>query len=196
MSWAKRLGYKIVFDVIEDFGLSKDVSSTLYLYAKSSLTHRISSRMNELSSGFVAISSYLERKCAELSRGRAPVHYLPISVDMSLFPEKAFRMNGTVSLLYAGSFGRKDGLPVLLDAFDSLAGKYANIRLVLSGRGYRGDMKEFVARMELSPHKERIEFKGYLEEKDYYFLLNDIDIPCMTPRRPRFCPCGLPVQAG
>ena len=91
---------------------------------------------------------------------------------------------------------RRTGFPVLLDAFDRLAGRYENVHLVLTGRGDREAMKEFFARMEISPHKDRIEFKGYLDEKDYYSLLNDADIPCMTRVDFAFAHAGFPFKLG
>ena len=196
LRYAKRLGYKIVFDVIEDYSLTKGVSRSSYLYARSAIANQFSTRIKNLAAGTIAISSCLEEKCRMLTQGKVPVHYLPISVDMDCFPEKSGRMNPTVSLFYAGSFGKKDGLSVLLDAFDRLAGRYENIRLVLTGRGDREAMKEFSARMELSPHKDRIEFKGYLGEKDYYSSLNDADIPCMTRADLAFAHAGFPFKLG
>ena len=196
LSYAQRLGYKIVFDVIEDYGLAKDVSRSFYDYVRSNLANRLSSRIKDLSAGIIVISSYLEEKCRMLTQGKVPVHYMPISVDMNCFPEKPNRMNPTVSLFYAGSFGKKDGLPVLLDAFDRLAGRYKNVHLILTGRGDREAMKEFFARMEISPNKDRIEFKGYLDEKDYYSLLNDADIPCMTRVDLAFAHAGFPFKLG
>jgi glycosyltransferase involved in cell wall biosynthesis len=111
-------------------------------------------------------------------------------------PQNKDKRSSTVSLFYAGSFGRKDGLPVLLDAFDKLARRYKNVHLVLTGRGDREAMKEFFARMELSPNNDRIEFKGYLDEKDYYSLLNDADIPCMTRVDVAFAHAGFPFKLG
>ena len=105
-------------------------------------------------------------------------------------------MNSSVSLFYAGSFGKKDGLPVLLDAFDRLAGKYGNLRLVLTGRGDEEAMKEFFTRTKASPYKDRIEFRGYVEEKEYYSLLNDADIPCMTRVDVAFAHAGFPFKLG
>ncbi|MFZ0928849.1 MAG: glycosyltransferase [Syntrophobacteraceae bacterium] len=196
LSYAQKLGYKIVFDVIEDFGLTKEVSHSLYQYMRSSLANRLSSRIKELSAGVIVISSYLEENCRKLLQGKAPVHYMPISVDMNCFPEKPICMKPTISLFYAGSFGKKDGVPVLLDALDRLAGKYENVRLVLTGRGDTEEMREFFARQELSPHKDRIEYKGYLDEKDYYSLLNDADIPCMTRVNVAFAHAGFPFKLG
>ena len=196
LRYAQKLGYKIVFDVIEDFGLTKEVSRSLYQYMRSSLASGISSRIRELSAGIIVISSYLEENCRKLIQGKAPVHYMPISVNMESFPLKPFKINTTISLFYAGSFGKKDGVPVLLDAFDRLAGKYENLRLVLTGRGDTEAMAEFFARKQLSPYEGRIDYKGYMEEKDYYSLLNDVDIPCMTRVNLAFANAGFPFKLG
>ena len=196
LRYAQKHGYKIVFDVIEDFGLAKDVSRSFYQYARGNLANRISTRIKNLSAGIIAISSYLEEKCRMLTQGKVPVHYMPISVDMNQFPEKPIRKYQTVSLFYAGSFGKKDGLPVLLDAFDRLAEKHKNVHLVLTGRGDTEAMKEFFARTETSPNKDRIEFKGYLDEKEYYTLLNAADIPCMTRVDLAFAHAGFPFKLG
>jgi len=163
---------------------------------RGNLASRLSSRIKDLSAGIIVISSNLEKKCRMLTQGKVPVHYMPISVDMDRFPEKPSRMNPTVSLLYAGSFGKKDGLPVLLDAFDRLARRYKNVHLFLTGRGDGDAMKECFARMEISPYKDRIEFKGYLDEKDYYALLNSADIPCMTRVNLAYAHAGFPFKLG
>lgn len=55
-------------------------------------------------------------------------------------------------------------------------------------------MKEFSARMERSPHKDRIDFN--LDEKDYYSVLNDVDIPCMTRVDLPFAHAGFPFKLG
>ena len=196
LNYAQRLGYKIVFDVIEDFSLAKEVSYSLYHFVRGNLANRFSSQIKDLSAGIIVISSYLEKKCRMLTQSKVPVHCMPISVDMARFPGKPNRMNPVVSLFYAGSFGKKDGLPVLLDAFDRLAGRYKNIHLVLTGRGDREAMKEFFALMEVSPHSDRIELKGYLDEKNYYSLLNDADIPCMTRVDLAYAHAGFPFKLG
>jgi glycosyltransferase involved in cell wall biosynthesis len=196
LSYAQRLGYKIVFDVNEDYDLATGLGRSLYHYARVTFARRLSSRINALSAGIIVISSYLEEKYKSLTNGKAPIHYLPISVNMDRFPVKPGRMGAVISLLYAGSFGNKDGIPVLLDAFDRLAGRYGNVRLVLTGRGDSDAMKDFFVRVDSSPHKERIEYKGYLEEDDYYSLLNEIDIACMTRVDSAYANAGFPFKLG
>jgi len=194
--YARRLGYKLVFDVIEDYDLSKDLSVSVYQSLRCSLTIRFSKAMKNLAAGVIAISSHLENKFRNYDQGRIPIHYLPISVDMNQFPGNPCGTGPVVSLFYAGSFTRKDGVPVLLDAFDELAERYGNIRLILTGRGDRLALQAFLERVESSPHKDRIEYKGYLEEKDYYSLLNSVDIPCMTRVDIGFAQAGFPFKLG
>lgn len=194
--YAQKIGYKIVFDIIEDYELSKDISRSFYHHVKYHFMTRLTSRIKSLSAGIIVISSHLEGKYRTFIQGKVPVYYLPISVDMGRFPEKPDRMSPTVALLYAGSFGMKDGLPVLLDAFDMLAEKYENVRLVLTGRGDKEAMEIFNARIETSPNKNRIEYKGYLDEKDYYSLVNDTDIPCMTRVDHAYANAGFPFKLG
>ena len=196
LSYAHRLGYKIVFDVVEDFSLARDISRSFYRYMMSNLASRLSFRIKNLASGIIVISSYLEKKYRTLIQGKTPVHYMPISVDLNRYVKKQVKPGSTISLFYAGSFGKKDGLPILLDAFDSLAGMYKNVRLILTGRGDKDAMREFSTRMDASPYKDRIEFKGYLDDKEYYSLLNDIDISCMTRADFAFAHAGFPFKLG
>ena len=196
IQYAQKLGYKIVFDVTEDYGLTDSVSRSFFQYFGANLAHGISSRIRSLASGIIVISSYLEERYKKIFENNVPVHYLPISVDINKFHQKATEKKEEVSLFYAGSFGKKDGLPVLLDAFDSLAAKYHNIRLVLTGQGDASDLKEFISRKERSPYGNRIDFKGYLDENEYYAVLNDADIPCMTRVDLAFAHAGFPFKLG
>lgn len=100
------------------------------------------------------------------------------------------------TIFYAGSFGKKDGVPMLIDAFDRLAEKYQEIRLELAGRGDEEAMKEFYARVESSPYKDKINYKGYLNDEAYNALLNEADILCMTRVDLAFAHAGFPFKLG
>ena len=196
LKYAKRLGYKIVFDVIEDYGLAKEVSHSFYYDMRGRIANRFSSLMKAMSDGGIVISSHIEEKFRALTQGKVPIHYLPISVNMDRFPVIPRRTKSTISMFYAGSFGKKDGLLVLLDAFDWLAAKYEGIRLVLTGKGDAEAMQEFYARMDVSNFRYRIEYKGYLDDDGYYSTLNDADIPCMTRVDLAFAHAGFPFKLG
>jgi len=196
LSYAKRIGYKIVFDVNEDYDLGKELQESFYDNLRLKLTIQLSAFIIKLSSGIVAISSHLEKKYKTSTDGKIPIHYMPISVDMDYFQQNHIKDTSIISLCYAGTFGNKDGLPVLLDAFDTIAGRQKNIRLLLTGRGGKGAMKDFLTRLETSPYKERIIYKGYLTEKEYYSVLNTVDIPCMTRIDTAYSHAGFPFKLG
>ena len=196
LKYAKKLGYKIVFDVIEDFGQAKGVSYSFFHYLRIILADMFSTHIKRLASGIIVISSYLENQCRELTQGKTPLHYMSVSVDMNLFPEKPSSKKSMTTFFYAGSFGKKDGILILLDAFDKLAEKHENIFLALTGRGDSQAMDELLVRVEKSPYKARIDYKGYLNDRDYNVLLNDVDILCMTRVDLAFANAGFPFKLG
>jgi glycosyltransferase involved in cell wall biosynthesis len=196
LGFAKKLGYKIVFDVIEDYSLTKEESLTFYHRVKSHLTNLFSSKIKDLSAGIIVISSHLEKKCRMLTQDKVPIHYMPVSVNMDCFPPKPERKKSIVSMFYAGSFGKKDGLPILLDAFDKLAARYGNVHLILTGRGDNEEIMKLLARIEVSPNIDRIFYKGYLDDREYYSLLNDVEIPCMTRIDHAYANAGFPFKLG
>lgn len=196
LRYAKKLGYKIVFDVIEDYGLTKEVSYSLYQRFRANIASMTSSFMKGLAAGGIAISSHLESSLRASTDGKLPVHYLPISVDLERFKGNSSRNESDISLFYAGSFGKKDGLPILLESFDRLAGNHGDLRLVLTGRGDGPAMRQFHDRLQGSPYRDRVHYKGYLDEQDYYDTLNSVDIPCMTRVDHAFAHAGFPFKLG
>jgi len=194
--YSRNLGYRIVFDIVEDVDAARVISNSIYHRIKMHSLARLSSRTMDLASGIVVISSRLESKYHGLVRGCIPVYLRPISVDLDRFPNVSSWMNVSVSLFYAGSFGKKDGIPVLIDAFEKVAERRHNVRLVLSGIGDHEAMRALSSCIESSPYKERIEYKGYLNEQAYYALLNSIDIPCMSRIAIEYAHAGFPFKLG
>lgn len=193
---AKHLGYKIVFDIVEDYDTAMNLSNSLHHKIKMQIIQYLTRHVNLLSAGIIVISSHLQKKYKELLDGKAPIFLHPITVDFSHFPSISNGSSKQVTLFYSGSFGQKDGLPVLLDAFDCVAARHANIRLVLTGKGNDTTMRNTLARIKGSPFKERIEYKGYLDDNDYYSALNDADIPCMTRIKSAYANAGFPFKLG
>jgi glycosyltransferase involved in cell wall biosynthesis len=194
---AKYLGYKIVFDIVEDYDVAGILSRSFFHRIRIGGITKLQYQMRNIASGFIVISSHLEGKYKIFTRGKLPVHYRPISIDMNKFLSKSdYKMNNIVSLFYAGSFGKKDGLLELIDAFDSLAAKRDNVRLILTGRGDNEAMQAFFSRVDVSPFKDRIEYKGYLDDNTYYDMLNVSDIHCMTRVDLAYANAGFPFKLG
>jgi glycosyltransferase involved in cell wall biosynthesis len=196
LAYAKSCGYKIVLDVVEDYDTGMKNSRSLYYRIKIVGIRYLKRKVKHLASGIVVISSHLERKYRELTHFERPIHYRPISVDFSWFGAPPIPFGETVTLFYAGSFGKKDGLFNLLDAFDRLAVRRANVLLVLTGQGKGDMMRQILSRIASSPFKNRIDYKGYLDDEAYYAVLNSADIPCMTRIESPFAQAGFPFKLG
>jgi glycosyltransferase involved in cell wall biosynthesis len=193
---AKLLHYKIVFDIVEDYDsamiISRSITHRIVIAGIQFLTHHISS----LASGIVVVSSHLSKKYKDLTKSTIPIHYLPISVDFDRYPRCQATLNVPTSLFYSGSFGMKDGVLILLDAFDILAAKHTTIQLILTGKGSEEEMSPVFDRINTSPHKERIDYRGYLDDNAYYATLNSVDFPCMTRIDIPYAQAGFPFKLG
>jgi len=195
--YSRHLGYKIVFDIVEDYDVAKNLTNSFNHRVQISFITRLSLRMQNLASGIVVISSHLLNKYKAFGNGCIPLHYMAISIDMDSFPVEPRRMNSTASLFYGGGFGdKKEGIPILLDAFLCLAERRKNVRLVLSGKGDIGVIKRLLSRVEASPYKDRVDYVGYLDDDAYYSALNAADIPCMTRIDSGYTNAGFPFKLG
>lgn len=193
---ARRLGFKVLFEIVEDDDAARDVSRSPWHRVASAYIRHATRAIVSWADGIVVISSALEGKFRERTRGAIPVLLKPVSVVMARYPDSPGRPGKTTTLFYAGSFGFKDGLPVLFDAFDRLAARHANLRLVLTGKGSPEDMRGARARMASSPYTERMDYKGYLDDDEYQAALNASDIPCMTRTSHPYAQAGFPFKLG
>lgn len=194
--YARRLGFKVIFDIIEDEHLARNINKNLWHWIKNFYTCRFLDRITSISDGIVVISSHLENKFREVTSGRIPMHFRSISVDMDCYNKKLQLLSDPLTLFYSGTFALKDGVLVLLDSFDQLAAKHDNIRLVLTGKGDHEHMRKSLARIDASPHRNRIDYKGYLDDETYYSTLNAADIPCMTRLDIPYAHAGFPFKFG
>jgi glycosyltransferase involved in cell wall biosynthesis len=193
---ARSLGYKVVFDLIEDHDTAARISGSVKHRLKIWLTQRLLRRIGTLADGVVVISTHLETKIRTMTRDRLPVHLQRVSVDLGLLPDPPRPFSDSPRLFYSGSFGEKDGIDVLLGAFEKVAAAHPGVRLVLTGKGEPARMTQFLERAERSPAADRIEYRGYLSDRDYYSLLNEIDIPCITRIDTEHAHAGFPFKLG
>jgi glycosyltransferase involved in cell wall biosynthesis len=194
--FAKLIGYKIVFDVVEDYSFFKHYSSfwNRFRMATSRLLIKVSPYIAD---SYIVISSNLYKKMCSLAKRKVPVHLIPVSVNFKYFNNGSNRNHRSeVKIFYGGSFGHKDGLPYLINAFDELCIRYNNLRLILSGKGLSTDMENIFAEIAQLKCKDKIIYKGYLDTDDYYTLLNHCDIFCMTRINSKFANAGFPFKLG
>jgi glycosyltransferase involved in cell wall biosynthesis len=191
---AKRAGYKIVFDIVEDDDLAYHISTSCWHKVNNRIVRFLTRITLMQADGIIVISSHLQYKMERMVEGRIPVHLRQISVDSSCFQSRPKRVHDTLDLLYSGSFGMKDGVGVLIDAFEVLAGKHKNIRLLMTGEPT--DSGPILNRIERSKHKERIIFLGYLSDHKYYDTIISSDILCVPRIDLPYAHAGFPFKLG
>jgi len=194
--YARQRGYRVVYDIVEDEDAAAKISSSFYHRVRNRFNRLTIKRITRLADGIIIISSHLEAKFKKLTKEEIPVYLRPISVDLDQFPQLVQTHHKPVTLFYAGSFGVKDGVENLIDAFNILASSRADLRLILIGKGSPERMRVILDKIESSPVQDQIDYKGYLSDQEYYRILNAIDIPCMTRIDSVYAHAGFPFKLG
>lgn len=193
--WAKLLGYLVVVDIVED----------VYLIAGNApLVSRLKARSGEwttrhihwFADGIVVISDFLKKKMENIVNGRAPVQLIPVSVDFSRIVQSREPFHSPVRMLYAGSFGDKDGVENLIAAFEQIAARWPAMEFHLTGRGSPERMASVHQRIDSSPVAERIRYLGFLSDEDYFRCISECDIPCVVRTPSEYADRGFPFKLG
>lgn len=192
---AKMLGYKVLFDIVEDIDVQGSTSD-LPARIKDLSARVLWKRIGRLADAILVISKHLQRKMEGLVKGKCPVYLYPINIDMERFRAEPGAFGTPVKLFYGGTFGKKDGVENLIDAFDGLAARHGNLSLVLSGRGSKDRMDIIEKKIAATAHHDRIQYMGYLPDDEFYALLCNCDIPCMLRTGSAFAEAGFPFKLG
>lgn len=189
------LKYRIIYDIVEDNSVISDYKSfkgRVKNYSSLFLIRNIS----RLGHGAIAISSHLKAQLERYSKNKIPIELIPISVDCNSFPAQDIKSNGSLKMFYGGSFGEKDSIEVLLDAFGTVSKSYDNLRLVLTGTGAERHLTKLHHLIENNPGKDKIDFKGFLAVNEYFKTINECDILCVTRSSSAFANAGFPFKLG
>jgi glycogen(starch) synthase len=99
-------------------------------------------------------------------------------------------------LLY---FGRIDiymkGIDLLIEAFETIAGRFNQHRLVLAGRGSRTDVARLTERLRQSPLREKIAFHENVSDRQKAELLHNATMVCMPSRFEGWCISAIEAAA-
>lgn len=193
--FAKSLKYKILFDIIEDNFTQNDYRS-LKNRIRNYSSLFFMKYISLIANGAIAISSNIKEQLETICKKHFPVELIPISVDLVNFPSIKENDNNEIRLFYGGSFGEKDNIELLLDAFDTVSKSFENVKIVMTGKGAKRNMDEFYKLIQINSSKDKIIFKGFLPLKDYYYTLNDCDIMCVIRSKSAFANGGFPFKLG
>jgi glycosyltransferase involved in cell wall biosynthesis len=184
---SRMLGYKIVTDIVEEYSSHQEKVS-FFMKIKILSNTFFETKLNKITDGIVVISKYLLNK---FSSGNYPVTILiPISTHLQDVSIKIKPKNNQVVFAYAGSFGKRDGIPILLKAFNDISQKYENVFLKLAGSGNN------IQNLLTSVHNKRIEYVGYLSNEAYLNFIQEADILLMTRINSIYSNAGFPFKLG
>lgn len=194
--YARMIGYKIILDIIEDNRFERPDGFVNRFRLKTSIfLFRFSRKFTD---HFVAISEQLYERAEQNAKGKVPVSLIPITVNLNYFKRNGYHADkNNLKIFYGGSYAVKDGLKYLIDAFDVVSKKNEGIQLILTGSApIKSDLEEIKTKIDRIAAKNRIRFMGFLKTEDYYNLLNNCDIFCMTRINSVYANAGFPFKLG
>jgi phosphatidylinositol alpha-mannosyltransferase len=107
---------------------------------------------------------------------RSKVEIIPNGIDLTKYqPRPQTKTNPRRTILYIGRLEKRKGLKYLIQAFSVLTEQDKNVQLIIVGDGPDRLKLEDLIRINNIP---RVQFLGYVSEKQKYNLLNSADLFC------------------
>lgn len=186
--YSKVIGYKIIFDIVEDYSLYKDdvkfISRFKFWTAK-----KLDNLSAKLGDGIIVISNYLLQKYK--TKNIKNLILISITAKLNHIQTKKDSFSQPFTVAYAGSFADKDGVDFIVSGFKVFNQKYFDSKLYLIGAGFQ--QKQYRKKYE---KEENVIFTGFLDDKDYYTLLRKVDVLCMCRIDSQFANAGFPFKLG
>lgn len=193
LSFASNLGYKIVTDIVEDYSIHSEKIS-LRLNLKYKLDTYINNKMISYITGVIVISNYLKNKFESLKIDRNKIQLIPISAENLFHKPNINKNRDKFRFVYSGTFGVKDGIDFMLNAYKKLFKKYPNIELILAGK--TGKIAKNYNYLKNLNSNFNIKFLGLIPEERYYDFLQDSDVLLMTRIDSTYANSGFPFKLG
>jgi glycosyltransferase involved in cell wall biosynthesis len=194
--FSKFLGYKIIFDIVENYGTYNE-RLPLISRIRIEITSFISEHLTWFASAAIGISQPIYENLTNLYKNKLIIEHIPVNFNPAKFPNNPspdLDQTNHIKVFYGGSFGMKDGMELLLVAFDSVANEIQNVELILTGKGNKNDMHRFLLNYDKCINKNRIIYHGLVTDDEYYRLLNECDIFCMTRNGSLYANTGFPFK--
>jgi glycosyltransferase involved in cell wall biosynthesis len=193
--YGRLIGYKIIFDIIEDNQYEAHVGVVNKFRIKTSVF--LFKKSKYFADAMIGISEHLFKLIQTATKNKIPAYLIPITVNLKYFKKNipVTQKNG-IKIFYGGSFGRKDGLEYLIKAFGEVSLVHPTAELILTGLGHKQDMDRVNNEINKNVNKHMIIYKGFLSINDYYKQLNECDIFCMTRVNSKFANAGFPFKLG
>ena len=197
--FSRLLGYKVVFDIVENQNfIENSQASTLRMRIKRHSMVRFQKLIPLLGRICFAISPQLVEFCKKLTRGSIPVVLLPICVNtQKILHYKLDKVRkANIQVFYGGSFGHKDGIDFLIEGFEAACMQSIDLELVLTGRANKNYEMHLLQRINSSVMKDKIRYLGCLSNDEYFSVMVNADILCVTRINSLYANSGFPFKLG
>lgn len=186
------LGYKIVLDKVENFAVQDDKVS---IYYKVNLTVGlvVDKFIRRFSDGLVVISTALYDKYSNVG---LPLLLLQNSVEVIKHNDvnelKANTLNDPFTFLYTGTFAKKDGVEMMIEAFRKVRKTHKRkMQLNLVGKGSEDNEQEI---KDLIFGDQEIVWHGYVSQERLMELQRHSNVLTMTRVNSEYARFGFPYK--
>lgn len=185
----RKMGYKIITDIIEDHGIHKE-NTGFFLSILYKINIIFERQTNNFADGVIVISSRLKSKLNKLGVSDNMLEIIPISAEnIDLEIKYKIVQSDYFTFVYSGSYGNKDGLEILIEAFKELLKVKTEIRLLLAGK-----MTKKIS--DLIVDEPAINYVGMIPDDEYYQFLSNADVLLMTRVNSEYANTGFPFKLG
>ena len=185
--WSRILGFKLLLAIEEDYSFFTDNIKLISKF-KFWTIKRLDFLNCRWANEIIVISIYLRDKYLRMKSSN--VTLIPITARININKDK-ITFNSPLRVVYAGTFADKDGVKDIIEGFLAFNKSYGNARLILTGKSSQQEIYTEQYRNENS-----IQFKGFMEDHDFYSLLRDSDVLCMCRNESGFANAGFPFKLG
>lgn len=192
--YAKSQGYKIILDIVEDnrFAASYGGFWNRLRIKSGQFLVFISPFYADLAIG---ISNHLFGKLSDLYLDLSKVVFIPVTVDLDEIQMLNQLDRPVKKVFYGGSFGKKDGVELLVGAFEKLQVIFPKSELVLTGKSdNQDDFEEFLELIRNSNAADSINYLGFLSTEEYHRVIRDCDVFCVIRNKSQAANTGFPSK--
>ncbi|HSF55793.1 MAG TPA: glycosyltransferase family 4 protein [Algoriphagus sp.] len=192
--YAKYQGYKVILDIVEDNSVALSFGGIMNRVRIKSGKYLL-----EMAPHFadmvIVISTHLQRKLSGIFKDLSKVVYIPVTVDLEKIKFIPSKKSQAEKVFYGGSFGKKDGLDVLINAFSRLSREFPHAELILTGKGEsKNDFDEILELIQSKEEATKIKYLGFLSSEEYVKVLSECDVFCVTRNNSKAANTGFPSK--
>ncbi|MBA2613509.1 MAG: glycosyltransferase [Bacteroidetes bacterium] len=186
--YGKKIGFKVVTDIVEDYSMHTERTGFL-LTLLHNVNRYFEKRTFQFTDGVIVLSTRLFLKLNALNPKNKPLVLIPVSAENLFFNYSDKKEEVAFNFLYSGSYGVKDGVDLLIEAFNKVSTSFNESKLILAGNITR-EIKE---KIRLNP---AIIYKGLIPDNNYYEFISSGNVLLMTRINSEYANSGFPFKLG